>query len=196
MEIFDLTHHLLIDCQTTRGIHQQNIVRTTAGSIDRAFSDIDRFFICRRWVKASTDFIRQSFKLFDRRRTIHVRRNHHHFLFLSLSKILRKLTNGRCFTCALQTRHHHDGWRLCRQVQFFVGFAHDTLQFFMDDFQEYLPRVEALQYIGTDSTLFDLRGKIFYDRQGHVGFQQRHAHFTHGAFDILFGQLRLASNAF
>ncbi len=40
---------------------------------------------------------------------------------------------------------------------------------------------------------FDLRDEILDHRQGHVGFEQRHAHIAQRVLNIFFGQPRLAA---
>ena len=196
VQILDLTHHLFVYRQTTGSIHQQDVGVGFFGRFNRAVGNGDWLLVNTGRVEQSADFTRQGFQLLDCRRTIHVGRNHHHLFLFTLGQILGQLTHGGGFTSTLQTGHHDNGWRLGSKVEFFVGFAHDRLQLFMDDFQEYLTRVQAFQNLGTNGALFYLIGKGFYHRQGNVGFQQCHAHFADGALDVVFCQLGLARNTF
>ena len=94
----------------------------------------------------------------------------------------------------MQARHQHDGWRHGAEVQVFVGRAHQAFEFGLDDLHKGLARRQAAGHFSADRTLLDGVDEILDHRQGNVGFQQCHAHFAQGVFNIVLGQLGLAGD--
>ena len=57
-----------------------------------------------------------------------------------------------------------------------------------------LTRRKAADHILAERLLFDRRDEILDDRQGDVGFEQRHAHFAQRVLDIRLGETRFAAH--
>ncbi|MNM79531.1 hypothetical protein D3C81_914660 [compost metagenome] len=188
MHLFDLVHHRFVYVQTAGGIDDQHVVEFQLGLLQCTVNDVDRLFFDIRREEIDADAFRQRFQLPDRRRTVNVRGNHQHFFLLFFFQEFAELGDAGGFTGTLQARHqHHSRW-LRRQIQLGIHFAHRGNQLALDDLDEFLPRRQALVDFMPHRTLFDAVDKVAHYRQRNVRFQQRHAYFTQGFLDILFGQ--------
>ena len=74
--------------------------------------------------------------------------------------------------------------------------AHQLGKRLVDHADKGLAGREAADYFVADGAFFHAGHKVFHHRQRHVGFQQRHAHFAQGFFDVVFGEARLAAHFF
>ena len=66
----------------------------------------------------------------------------------------------------------------------------------MDDLDHLLRRGEALHHFLAHGLFGDGGDEVLGDLVVYVGFQQRHAHFAHGRFDVALAQLALAAQLF
>ncbi|MNM44050.1 hypothetical protein D3C81_549410 [compost metagenome] len=194
VQVFDLGHHLGVDMQTTGGIDDDHVDEFQFGFADRRFGNRYRLLADIGREEGNADITCQGFQLLDCRRAVDVSRHHHHRLLLALFKEARQLAGGGGLTRTLQTGHQHHGRWSSIERQVFVGRAHQAFEFGLDDFHERLTWGQAARHLGADRTLFDLVDEILDHRQGDVSLEQRHAHFTQGVFDVVFGQLGLAGD--
>ncbi|MNH15569.1 hypothetical protein D3C79_751830 [compost metagenome] len=188
VHLLDFVHHRFVNVQTAGGIDDQYVVELQLGLLQRTVNDVDRFFFDIRREEVDADAFRQGFQLFDRRWAINVGGNHQDFFLLFFFQEFTKLGDAGSFTGALQARHQHHCWRLRRQVQLGVHFAHRGNQLALDDLDELLPRRQAFVDFMTYRAFFYAIDKVPHHRQRNVRFQQCHAHFTQGFLDIFFGQ--------
>ncbi len=194
MQRLDLAHHFFIDVQATGGIDDDHVDEFQFCFFNSRLGDVHRLLAQVGREERHADVVGQGFQLLDRRRTVDVRRHHHHRLFLALFKEARQLAGCRGLARALQTSHQHDCWRYGAQVQVFVGGAHQAFEFGLDDLHERLARCQAARHLGADGAFLDRIDEVLDHRQGDVGFEQRHAHFAQGVFDVVLGQFRLAGD--
>lgn len=73
-------------------------------------------------------------------------------------------------------------------------FAHRRNQFVTDDFDELLPRRQALINFMTNRFLFYAIDKLTHYRQSDVRLQQRHAHFAQRIFYVVFSEASTATD--
>ncbi|MCY1174563.1 hypothetical protein D9M73_147700 [compost metagenome] len=194
MQRLDLVHHVGVDVQTAGGVDDDHVDELQLGFTDGGFGDGHRLLADIGREEGDADIVGQCFQLLDCRRTIDVGRHHHHALFLALFKKARQLAGGGGLTGALQARHQHDSRRGGVQCEVFVGRAHQAFQLGLDDLHEGLARRQAARHLGADSAFLDRIDEVLDHRQGDVGFEQRHAHFAQGVFDVVFSQLGLAGD--
>ncbi|MNL11557.1 hypothetical protein D3C87_1323970 [compost metagenome] len=194
MQRLDLAHHLFIDVQAAGGIDDDHVDEFEFCFLNSRLRDLDRLLAQVGREEGNADFTGEHFQLLDRRWTINVGGHDHDRLLLALFKEARELAGGGGFTRALQTGHEDDRWRHGAQVQIFVGRAHQAFEFGLDDLHEGLARRQAARHLGADSALLDRIDEVLDHRQSDVGFEQRHAHFTQGVFDVVFSQLGLAGD--
>ncbi|CAE6947305.1 conserved protein of unknown function [Ectopseudomonas oleovorans] len=188
----DLGHHLGVDGQATGGIEDDHVDELELGLADRRVGDVHRLLAGIGGEEGDVEVASQGFQLFDRRRTIDVGRDQQHRLLLALLEELGQLAGGGGLARTLQTGHQYHGRRRGIQRQVLVGRAHQLFQLGADDLHEGLARGQALGHLGADGAFLDLADELLDHRQSHVGLEQRHAHFTQGVLDVVFGQLGLA----
>ena len=97
------------------------------------------------------------------------------------------------FTCTLQAGHKHDGGWLGR-----IGDLHRLAtkcgdEFFVNDLDDLLCRVQRLVNGGAHSALAHTVSKSFNDRDVDVGFEQRDANLAQRLVDIFLAELALAA---
>ncbi|MNZ53199.1 hypothetical protein D3C78_710700 [compost metagenome] len=194
VQVLDLGHHLGVDVQTTGGVDDDHVDELQLGFTDRRFSDGHWLLADVGREEGNADIARQCLQLFDRRRTVDVSRHHHHRLLLALFQEARQLAGGGGLTRTLQTGHQDHRWRRGVERQLFVGRTHHAFELGLDNLHECLARGQAARHLGADRALLDLVDEILDHRQGDVSLEQRHAHFTQGVFDVVFGQLGLAGD--
>ena len=194
VDVLDFVHHRFVNVQTTGGIHQQHVVEFEFRFFQRRIDDIHRLLADVRREEIDADLLSKGFQLFDRRRAVNVRGNDQHFLLVLLAQEFPQLTDAGGFTGTLQARHQHHGRRLRGQVERLVLFAHRRHQLVADDFDELLTRGQAFIDFMADRALFHAADEITNHRKRNVRFQQRHAHFAQGVFNIVFCKASAAAN--
>ena len=162
--------------------------------IDCSPGNIDWLLVRRAGEPLRTGLRGHGFKLLDSRRPVHVTRDSQHFFLALFNQVLGQLGSRGGFTRALQTSHQdHGGW-LRRQVNVADALAHGRGQFFADDADQYLAGLQGAHHIGAQCFFLDAGNKVPYHRQGHIGLQQSHAHFTQHVLHIGFGDAGLAAH--
>ncbi|MCY1411232.1 hypothetical protein D9M71_266140 [compost metagenome] len=194
MQGLDLAHHLFIDVQATGGIDDDHVDEFEFGFLNSRLRDLDRLLAQVGREEGNADFTGEHFQLLDRRWTINVGGHDHDRLLLALFKEARQLAGGGGLTRTLQTGHQDHRWRRGVERQLFVGRTHHAFELGLDNLHECLARGQAARHLGADRALLDLVDEILDHRQGDVSLEQRHAHFTQGVFDVVFGQLGLAGD--
>ena len=130
----NLLHHLLIDCQTTRRIHDHHVIPVRPCFFDRVLRDLHRITTIKRLgrvtIKQSTiseylrpDLFTQYTQLLDSRRTIYIARYQHHFLALLRLQEVRQFGCEGGLTRTLQTGHQ-DHRRITLQVNLLCLTSH------------------------------------------------------------------------
>ena len=61
-----------------------------------------------------------------------------------------------------------------------------------DNLDDHLSRGDAAHYLGPNCFGSHRGDEVLDHRQGHIGFQQRHAHLAHGRRNIAFGEAAVA----
>ncbi|MNM16854.1 hypothetical protein D3C81_271140 [compost metagenome] len=194
VEILDLRHHLGVHVQTTGGIDDHHVIEFLARLIDGGGGDRHWFLGHIAREEIDRDVIGQGLELLDRRRAVDVGTDHQHLLLVALLEQFGELAHSRGLTGTLQARHQDDGRRLCGQIELLVRLSHNRDQLAMDYLDEGLARAQGLGHFLADGTLFHAGNEVTHHRQGHVSLEQRHAHFTQGILDVLFGQPATATD--
>ncbi|MNY18512.1 hypothetical protein D3C86_1518930 [compost metagenome] len=180
--------------QATGGIDDDHVDELDPGLADGRLGNIDRLLAEVGREERHADIVGQGFELLDRRRAVDVGRHHHHGLFLAFFKEARQLAGRGGLARTLQACHQYHGRRHGIERQVFVGGAHQAFELGLDNFHERLARRQAARHFGADSALLDLVDEVLDHRQGDVGFEQSHTHFAQRIFNVVFGQLGLASH--
>jgi hypothetical protein len=86
----------------------------------------------------------------------------------------------------VQPDHQHAA-RIAAQLQACVGRAEQFHQLVVDDFDDLLPRLDALDNLCAEGLNFDALNEIPRHLEIHVGFQQGQPHFPQGLARIGLG---------
>lgn len=109
------------------------------------------------------------------------------------AKAYCQFASQRCLAGSLQAgQHHYRRWFLSER-QLAGLAAEDADQFFVDDLDNLVGRVESSRYFGTPSAFFDPVHKRPHHRQRNVGFKQRQPDFAGGGLDISVSQPAFAA---
>ncbi len=158
------------------------------GNLDGRLTSNDRQCINRRLNAELTE-------LFLRCRTTRIKRRHQHLLALTLREALGKLTGGGRLTRTLQTNHHNDD--RCRRIQInrdtFSAQHFDKLV--VDDLDDHLTGLDALEDFCTDSLFADLVSERTNHFQRDIGFNQRTTHFAQRSRHVAFRESAASGQA-
>jgi len=116
------------------------------------------------------------------------------FFFTLFDQVLGQLGGSGGFTGTLQTGHEDHGGRLRGQVDVGHALAHGGGELLVDDAHQGLARLERAHDLLAERLVLDAGNEVAHHGQGHVGFEQRHAHFAQHVGDIGFGDAGLAAD--
>ena len=184
----DLGHHLLIDCQTAGGIHQQHVGKLRVGLAHSPARNVERQLGGGRFDEVGTDFTGERAQLFDSGRPIDVGTDHRHLLAMALFQKPRKLADRGRLARPLKTGHQDDHRRFGGQLQGVIRCAHHLHQLLVHDLHECLARIQGGIDLLAERSLLHLLDEVLDDRERHVGLEQRHANFAQRIADVLFGE--------
>jgi len=74
------------------------------------------------------------------------------------------------------------------------ALAHGGGQFAVDDADQRLPGLERTQHLLAQGLFLHAGDEVAHHGQGHVGFEQRHAHFAQHVLHVGFGDAGLATH--
>ena len=101
----------------------------------------------------------------------------------------------RRFTGALQAGEHDDGRRRFGERQPAGFAAQDADEFFVDDLDDLLCRVEGTGHLGAPGAVLDPTDERSHHGQRDVGLEQRQPDFAGGGLDVGVGQSTLAAQS-
>ena len=196
MQRLDFGHHGFVHRQSAGSIDHQHVVEMLFGVIQRGLGDGHGLLGNVGGEEIRAHLLGQEAQLLDGGGAVYVGRHQQHFLALLFFEQAGELTGGGGFTRTLQAGHQHHGRGHGGQVEAAVLRAHQLGERLVDHADKGLAGREAADYFVADGAFFHAGHKVFHHRQCHVGFQQRHAHFAQGFFDVVFGEARLAAHFF
>jgi hypothetical protein len=110
--------------------------------------------------------------------------------------MLGQLGRGGGLAGALQAGHQDDGGRLGIEVDVGHAFAHGRRQLLVDDGHQHLAGLQRADDFLAQRLFLDAGNEVAHHGQGHVGFQQGHAHFAQHVLHIGLGDAGLAAHLF
>ena len=90
---------------------------------------------------------------------------------------------------ALQARHQDHGRAGVGHRELAAGAAHQLGQLLVDDLDDLLARVEAVQHLGAEARSFSVVGERFDDFEVDVRLEQGEADLAHRRVDVGLAQL-------
>ncbi len=142
-------------------------------------------------VNGQVQLLAQRFELLHRRRAIHVRR-HEQWRAALLMEQPTQLPAGRRFAGAVQADHQHAA-RIATQLQPGVGRTEQVHQLVVDDFDDLLSRLNALDDLLAEGFDFDALDEIPGDLEVHIGLQQGQPHLAQGIAGVGLGDFAEAA---
>ena len=109
-----------------------------------------------------------------------------------LGDVPRELGRGRRLARALEADEHDHDRRRAGQVEGAVAGAEDRGQLLVDDLDDLLAGVEALEHVGADGPLADARHEVLDDLVVDVRLEQGEANLAHGGIDVGLGDAAAA----
>ena len=187
----DLVHQLFVDVKPAGGVDDDDVVVVLLRLFERALDDLLRIDL-PHLEHRNAGVLADDLQLLDRRRTIDVARDEHRVLAL-LAQHHSQLAAHRRLAAALKSAHQDDRRRLGRDLDLAACAAHHRDQFFVDNLDDLLGRVEPFEHAFADSLLGHLGDEIFDDRKVDVRFEQRDADLAHCLLDFKLGQRALVA---
>ena len=105
-----------------------------------------------------------------------------------------KFTGGGRFTLALKADEHDDGRGRFSMAQGLVLLPHQLDQFAVDELNDLLAGVDALQHLLPDGRLLHIRDEAFDHLEIDIRLEQRQADLLQRVFHVLLCQTALTSN--
>ena len=186
LDIFQLLHERLVDVQAAGGVDDDGVVPHRAGVLDRLLRRLDgalgAFFKHLDARLAAHDL-----QLVDSGGAVDIPRDQKRLLVLFFEE-KGELAAQRRLARALQAAHQDDGGRPVRHFELGVGRTHQRDELLVDDLDDLLGGVEALQDLLPHRLGGDVGDELFGDEDVDVRLQKGDAHLAHGRLDLQLGQ--------
>ena len=178
LQRLNLIHHLLIDGQTTSGIHDHHIVGLGFRLLNGVVGNLHHILILWLGIDRNTYTLTHHLQLFDSSRTIDVTGHEQRLLVVAGLEQVGELTTESGLTRTLQTRHQDDGrcTRTALDLQFGSLAAHQVCQFVVNDLHHQLTRLHSSEHIHTHRLLLHRIRELLSHLKVHVGIKQCTTH--------------------
>ena len=183
----ELLHQRLVNLQPPGCVKNQNVAAVGSGKIQSFAGDFLNVRLAALQENRNFNLFAERFQLIHCRRAINVRCHEQRLATLLLEQP-RELAAGGRFAGTVQSDHQNGTW-IRIELQRCILRAEQIHEFFVDDFDDLLSGLDALDDFGADGLGFDALDEVAGDLEIHVGFQQRHADFAQGIADVGLGDL-------
>ena len=177
--------------QAAGGVDDEHVAPVVAGLALAELDDLRRGPLDPVGVHGHARLAGDGLELVDGSRAIDVGRHEQRTTPLGLEPA-RELAAEGGLARALQAQDHDGGHTLLGQLQLGGLAAEQGLQLLVDDLDDLLGRIEALEHVLAQRLLPHARHQGPGDAVVDVGLEQRHAHLAQRFLDVLLGQPRLA----
>ena len=190
----DLVHQRLIDGRPAGGVDDHDVAPRLLGRGDASLRDLQHRRARRRAMDRDVELLAQRLELVCRGGTVRIRRNEHRPAAL-LGDVARELGRARRLARALQADEHDHDRRRPGEAEGAVAGAEDRGQLLVDDLDDLLAGVEALQHVSANRPLADARHEVLDDLVVDVGLEQGEANLAHRGIDVGLGDAAAAGQA-
>ena len=193
LDLCQFRHHVFINVKASGCIQDHDPVAVLLRMLERRFGNVGRLMAVAHGEHFHTLLLAVNLQLLDRRRTVYVAG--HQKRVLALYLILPcQFGSGRRLTSALKARHHdnRDGASRLKRDLRSLG-AHQLHQFFVDDLDHHLARIQPVHHILAYGPLLNVLNKILNNLEVDVRRKQRPLDLFEGFLYIIFGQSAFAS---
>jgi hypothetical protein len=164
------------------------------GIVQRGHGDVVGFLVGCAWEPLGAGLLGHGLELLDGRRAVHVARHGEHLLLALLDQVLGQFCRGGGLARALQAGHQDHGGRLGGEVDVAHALAHGGGQLLVDDAHQRLAGLERAQHLLAQRLFLHAGDEVAHHGQGHVGFEQGHAHLAQHVLHVGFGDAGLAAH--
>ena len=186
-----LLHQRLVNLQAARRIENERVPVIRLGEGERLARDLEHIRLAFVHIHRQFQLLSQRLKLIHRRRPIHIRRHQQRRAPLLMQQPPQLPARGG-LAGAVQADHQHAA-RVAAQLQARVGRAQQLHQLVVDDLDDLLARLNALDDLLAEGLGLDALDEIARDLEIHVGFQQGQPHFPQGFARVGLGDLAEAA---
>ena len=188
VDALELVHERLVDCQSSRGVEDDDARPLLPRPVHAEPADGDRIGDPVGGVHRDAELSAEDDQLLDGGRTLEVGRDEHHAAPLLLEAPGELGAGGR-LAGALQAAEHDHRRPPGLEVERVIDRPHQVDQLAVDDADELLGRVERLEDLRPDRPLHDLVEEGVDDVIGDVGLEERRAHRAEPLAHVRLGQL-------
>ena len=171
--------------QSSGGVENQNVAAAGFGEIEGFAGNFQNIRFAAFDEDGNFNLFAERFQLIHRRRAVYVRSHEQRLASLFLEQPREFAARGG-FARTVQT-DHQDATGAAAEIQPGVGRAEQVHEFVVDDFDDLLAGLDALDDFRADGLGFDALDEIAGDLEIHIGFQQRHADLAEGVGDVGLG---------
>ena len=193
-QIPELVHQIIIDVQSARGVHQDDVAGGKFCFLDCATNNFQRFVRACAGPNIGVNRFCNLRELFAGGGTIHVSRNND-WPVAVLCQPFCEFAGGGGFTGTLQTNNYPDRWRARSKKRLGV-FAEKSGELIANEFDDLLVGRKLQHNFAAERFAANAGEQFVNDRESDVAFEQGFANFSESRVKVLFGELALAAKIF
>ena len=178
-------HQRLVNLQPPGGIEDERVPVVGAGDVQRLAGNLQHVRLAFGREHRQIQLLAQGFELIHCRRAIHVGRYQQRGASLLMEQPPQLAARSR-LTGAVEPHHQHAGG-IAAQLQAGVLGAEQVHQLVVDDLDDLLARLNALDDLLAEGLGLDALNEVPRHLEIHVGFEQGQAHLPEGLAGIGFG---------
>jgi hypothetical protein len=180
-----------VDLETSGGIENEGVTVLGPGMIERFAGESEQICFTAAQVDREIELTPQRFELVHGGRAMKVGGDEE-WLTSLFEEEAGQFPTGGGFTGAVEP-HQENAGRIPAELNGGMGRAEETDHFILDDLDDLLARLDALDDFLTEGLGFDLLDEIAGDFELDIGFEQRHAHLTQGVANVGLGDFAQAA---
>ena len=178
----EFLHERFVDLHAAGGVEDERVAVVRAGEVKRFTSDFQYVRFAALDEDWNLQFLAERFELIHRGGPINIRRDQQRRASLFFQQP-GKFAAGGGFAGAVQA-DHHQARGIAAQLQACILRTEQLDQFVVDEFDDLLAGLDALDDLLADRLLLDAINEIARHFEIHVGVQQRQADFTQRIGDV------------
>ena len=182
VDLLQLIHQIVVDLQSPGGVEDDRVAELFLRLDHRIAADVDR--VGRLAVDRHADLGAERLQLLDGTGALQVGCGEER-LAAPRFEGEGELRGSRRFARPLQPAQHDDDRPVGAQGDFVIDRTHEPAEFFVDDFDDLLGRIDPFQHVLPDGLGFDVGDELRDDREVDVGFEQGPPDFAQPFADVV-----------
>ncbi len=201
LDVAELLHEVFVYVEPARGVEDDRVAARLDGVLDAVLADLGGSVLALEelgdagaldpllGVDGELEALAEHLELVDGRGPLEVGGDEEGLLLPLLDEPLGELAAGRRLARALEAHHHDDGRSRRVLLQAAVDRPHEVHELVVDDLDDLLARVDALDDLVADRLELDALDEVLDDRDRNVRLEQGLTDFPEALVDVLRGQL-------